>query len=64
MTIQAWTWTADGAALALVVLAGVMDWRRAQRRDLDRPGWVPWRGIQAAGFFALLLLTVLAVHAA
>jgi hypothetical protein len=64
MTIQAWAWTADGAALAVVVLAGVMDWRRDQRPDLDRPGWVPWRGIQAAGFFALLLLTIMAVNAA
>lgn len=64
MTTQAWAWAADGGALALVVLAGVMDWRRAKRRNLDRPGWMPWRGIQAAGFFALLLLTVLALNAA
>jgi hypothetical protein len=63
MTTQEWMWGAGGAALAIVMLAGVADWRRAGRRDLDNPGWVPWRGIQAASFFALLIVIVLAVKA-
>ena len=63
MTIQAWMWNASAAALALVVLAGLADRRRRRRRDLDRAGWVPWRGLQALGFFALLLFTVLALRA-
>lgn len=63
MTARDWLWGADGAALALVVIAGLAEWRRGHRRDLDNPGWVPWRGIQVAGFFALLLLTVLALSA-
>ncbi len=63
MTIQGWLWSADGAALALVVLAGVAESRRASRRDLDDTGWVPWRGIQAAAFFAVLGLTILALKA-
>lgn len=63
MTTQAWMWTADGAALAVVLVAGVADWRRTKRRDLDAAGWVPWRGVQAAGFFAMLALTTLAWHA-
>jgi hypothetical protein len=63
MTTQAWMWTADGAALALVLLAALADWRRSRRRDLDAAGWVPWRGIQVAGFFAILALTTLAWHA-
>jgi len=63
MTTQEWMWGAGGAALVMVMLAGVADWRRARRRDLDNAGWVPWRGIQAAAFFALLIVIVLAVKA-
>jgi hypothetical protein len=63
MTLQGWMWSADGAALALVVLAGLAEHRRGRRRDLDSVGWVPWRGLQAAGFFAVLAFTILAVLA-
>ena len=28
-----------------------------------RTGWVPWRGIQVAAFFAMLLFTMLALKA-
>ncbi|HYI63323.1 MAG TPA: hypothetical protein VEW71_00405 [Allosphingosinicella sp.] len=63
MTTQAWMWTAAGAALALAVLAGVADRRRGRRRELDNPGWAPWRGIQVAAFFAILMFAVLAVRA-
>jgi hypothetical protein len=58
MTTQEWIWGADAALLAVAVLAGVADWRRARRRDLDNPGWVPWRGVQATALFAFLLLTI------
>jgi hypothetical protein len=52
--------TAGAAALAVTIAAGVADWRRThRRRDLDNPGWVPWRGIQVFGFFAVLLLAIL-----
>ena len=60
---QTWLWGADGAALALVIVAGVADYRRHHRRDIDAHGWAPWRGLQVAGFFALIILTTLAVHA-
>ena len=60
MTTQGWIWAADGAALALVVLAGLAEWRRGRRRDLHAAGWVPWRGIQAVGIFAVLGFTILA----
>lgn len=58
---QGWLWGADGAALALLLVAGVAEHRRQHRRDLDNTGWVPWRGLQAAAFFALLAFTILAV---
>lgn len=61
MTTQAWLWSADGAALALVVVAGLAEWRRGKRRNLDSVGWMPWRGLQAAGFFAMLALTIFAL---
>jgi hypothetical protein len=63
MTAQHWLWVADGAALALVIVAGLAEARRGRRRDLHRVGWMPWRGIQVAGFFGVLALTILAVRA-
>jgi hypothetical protein len=63
MTTQEWMWGADGAAVALVVIAGIADLRRQRRRDLDRTGWVPWRGLQAAGFFGVVLFAILALKA-
>jgi hypothetical protein len=62
MITRDWLWSAFGAALALVLLAALADWRRGRRRNLDNPGWVPWRGIQVAGFFAAVLFAVLAVR--
>ena len=58
---QGWLWGADGAALALVVVAGVAEHRRHNRRNIDATGWVPWRGLQALGFFALLAFTIIAL---
>ncbi|MEA3031473.1 MAG: hypothetical protein QOG13_2798 [Sphingomonadales bacterium] len=63
MTVQHWIWGADGAALALALAAGVAESRRVRRHDLDRTGWVPWRGIQVAALFAALALAILAVKA-
>jgi len=64
MTTQHWLWGADGAALALAVVAGVAESRRNRRHSLDRPGWVPWRGLQALAFFAVLAFTILALKVA
>ena len=59
MTTQIWLWGAAGAALVLVAASGVAESRRNRRRSLDRPGWVPWRGLQAAAFFATIALAIL-----
>lgn len=60
MTAEQWLWGADGASLALVIVAGIAEWRRGRRHDLDATGWVPWRGLQVVGFFGLLAFTILA----
>jgi len=62
MTTQEWMWIGDIAALALALFAGVADWRRTRRRNLDDSGWVPWRGIQIAAIFAAIAFTVLAMR--
>ena len=56
-------WSGAGAALAIAVAAGFADWLRARRTNLDDPGWVPWRGIQATAVFAGFLLAAAALHA-
>jgi len=63
MTTQGWLWGADGAALALLLVAAAADRRRNNRRDIDATGWVPWRGLQVAAFFAILAFTILALKA-
>jgi hypothetical protein len=63
MTTQQWLLGADGAALAMAVVAGVAESRRNRRQRLDRHGWVPWRGLQMAAIFAMLALTILALKA-
>lgn len=60
--MQARLWTAVGVSLGLAVLAGILEWRRNRRRNLDNPGWVPWRGLQVAAFFAALVFVVLAMR--
>jgi hypothetical protein len=59
MTTQHWLWVGAGAALLFATIAGVADSRRHRRRSLDSPGWVPWRGLQAASLFAALALGIL-----
>jgi hypothetical protein len=60
MTTQAMLWTAAGACAATAVVAAVADHRRAARRNLDNPGWVPWAGVQ---LLAMLLAAVAAALA-
>lgn len=61
MSAQHWYWLAGGVALLVAVLAGVAEHRRHHRKRLDDIGWVPWRGIQVAAVFALLLILILAL---
>lgn len=63
MTVQQWLWSADGAALGVALIAGVAESRRKRRRTLDRPGWVPWTGIQVFALFAAVAFAIFAVKA-
>jgi hypothetical protein len=68
MTTQGWAawdaatmfWILAAVAAATAVLAGLADRRRHKRRDLDRPGWVPWPLVQ---LLAMLLAAVAAALA-
>lgn len=50
-------WLAAAAFAVLAGLAALADRRRGSRRDLDRPGWVPWALVQV---LAILLTAVCA----
>jgi hypothetical protein len=53
-------WVLAGCAAALALVAALADRRRAGRRDLDRPGWVPWALVQV---LAMLVAAVAAAFA-
>ena len=60
---QAGLWTAAGASMATVLRAGLADWLRSRRRNLDKPGWMPWPLVQVLGIIAAVLFAALALKA-
>jgi hypothetical protein len=60
MSTQAALWTGAGAAAAVALIAALADRRRTRRRDLDRPGLVPWPLVQV---LAMLIAVVAAAFA-
>ena len=46
---------------ALAALAGWADHRRGRRRDVDRPGWVPWSLIMVLAMMASVVCGALGV---
>jgi hypothetical protein len=56
-------WAAAAASLALAAWAAWAEHRRGKRRDLDRPGWVPWNLIQVLAFLGALAAAALALKA-
>ncbi len=62
LTALRW-WIAAAAALGVAVLAGVADWRRKRRVDLDRIGMVDWRTVQMLGLIAAAMLGTVALNA-
>ncbi|MGY2733138.1 hypothetical protein [Sphingomonas sp. UYP23] len=55
-------WIAAGVAVGIAVLAGVADWRRDRRADLDRVGWVDWRSTQMFALIAAAGCAIVAQH--
>jgi len=56
-------WTAAACLLALAVFAAFAEHRRQRRRDVDRPGFVPWNAIQLFAFLLAVVAAMLAVKA-
>jgi hypothetical protein len=54
-------WILAGAFLLLGIVAAIAGHRRNQRRDIDRPGVVPWQLIEILSFFLAFGAAVLAV---
>jgi hypothetical protein len=54
-------WCAAAAFAALAFLAGWADHRRGRRRNLDRPGWVPWQLVMVLSMMASVVCVALGV---
>jgi hypothetical protein len=54
-------WSAAAAFAALAALAGWRDHARGRRRNLDRPGWVPWQLILVLSMMASVVCVALGV---
>jgi uncharacterized membrane protein YidH (DUF202 family) len=54
-------WPAAAAFAALAALAGWSDHRRAKRRNLDRPGWMPWQLVLVLAMMASVVCVALGV---
>ncbi|BCA58897.1 hypothetical protein [Sphingomonas sp. HMP6] len=55
-------WMAAAAAGGVAIAAGVGDWRRSKRRDLDSIGWVDWRTLQMFALIAAACCAIVATH--
>lgn len=55
-------WGATAGAAAVAVLAGIGDWRRRSRRDLDKIGWVNWVSLQMFALLAAISCAIMAMH--
>ena len=54
-------WIAAGLFSALAAFAGWRDHARAKRRDIDRPGLVPWQPILVLALLLAVVCGALAV---
>ena len=54
-------WLAAAAFAALAAFAAWRDHARARRRDVDRPGWVPWSLVTVLAMLLAVVCGALAV---
>ena len=54
-------WFLSGVLLLLALGSAVAEHRRRKRRNLDKPGWVPWDLLQILSFLAAIIAAVLAL---
>lgn len=50
------------AAAALFALSEVAEWRRKNRKDVDKVGFMPWRGLALASAATALFSAALWLH--
>ncbi len=62
MTGQAGLWALAAGGAAVSGLSALAEWKRSRRRDLDRPGWVPWTGLQLLALLVALVAAALALN--
>jgi len=55
-------WLLAALAALLAILSGVAEHRRSRRRDLDRPGWMPWTLLQLLFAMTALAAVMLAIR--
>ena len=58
---QAQLWMAAAAFALIAGLSGIGEWARGRRRNLDKPGWVPWTLVQVLAMTVALVLAALAI---
>lgn len=61
--MQASMMTLSVAAAALFGVAEVADYRRRNRRDVDRVGFMPWRGIALVAAAVAIFAAAMAIKA-
>ncbi len=51
-------------AAFLALWAGIADWRRTKRRDINDVGFMPWTAISALSLLVAVLCSAIAFHQA
>jgi hypothetical protein len=55
-------WGASALLMLLAILSAWAEYRSTRRRDLDRPGLVPWNLIQILAFLGAIAAAALAIR--